>query len=179
MKTGKTASIGQKRRAARLAAVQALYAMELAGHSATQATGMILSRGQVETQEDETLETDRELFADLVQGTTTRRADLDAALEPCLSGKPLARLEILLRCILRAGAWELIARGDIDAALSIAEYVAVTDAFFSGREPQLVNAVLDQVARTARRDPGPLTGSGEPALPPRQKVAAVTGQDEG
>jgi len=171
VKPVKSPSLGQKRRAARLAAVQALYAMELGGHDAAHATAMALAGGRGEAAAPAAA--DRELCADLVRGTAARQADLDAALAPCLGGRSLARLEILLRCILRAATWELIARPDIDAPLSIAEYVAVADVFFTGREPQLVNAILDQVARTARRDPGLLTGAGEPALPPRETPASA------
>ena len=54
---------------------------------------------------------------------------------------------MLLRLILRAGAFELSERSDIDAPLSINEYVAVAEAFFGGTEPRFVNGVLDRLAR--------------------------------
>ena len=54
---------------------------------------------------------------------------------------------MLLRLILRAGAYEISNRLDIDAALSINEYVAVAEAFFGGTEPRFVNRVLDRLAQ--------------------------------
>ena len=63
---------------------------------------------------------------------------------------PLARLESVLRAILRAGCYELLARSDVPARVVINEYVEVAHAFFSGKEPGLANGVLDRLARTLR-----------------------------
>ena len=63
---------------------------------------------------------------------------------------PIERLEAILRAILRAGAYELLARIDVPARVVISEYLEVAHAFFSGKEPSLVNGVLDRLGRLLR-----------------------------
>ena len=79
------------------------------------------------------------------------------------------RLETILRAILRAGAYELLGRCDVPPRVVISEYLDVAHAFFAGKEPGMVNGVLDRLARVLRRSdfespPGPIVGGG---LPPR------------
>ena len=64
------------------------------------------------------------------------------------------RLDVILRCILRLGAFEMLNRVEVPAKVIIGEYVDLADAFFSGSEPGIVNGILDRVARGAR--PGEL-----------------------
>jgi N utilization substance protein B len=65
---------------------------------------------------------------------------------------PLLRLETILRAVLRAGTYELAHRRDVPPRVAISEYLAIAHAFFTGKEPGLVNGVLDRIARTLRRD---------------------------
>jgi len=141
-----------RRSAARLAAVQALYQMEMSGASAEVALDEQVrhatdpdagSAGQVEP--------DRQFLGALVRGVDARREEVDRMLGATLSSDwPLVRLEAVLRAILRAGVWELLSRPDIDAAVVITEYVRIAEAFFDGGEPKLVNGVLDRLAVTLR-----------------------------
>ena len=85
----------------------------------------------------------------MVQEKSNIEAVLDGSLD---SGTTTARLEPLLRAIMKAGIFELQARSDIPAKVVISEYVHLTDAFFDSREPGLVNAVLDRIARVLRED---------------------------
>jgi len=62
----------------------------------------------------------------------------------------LARVEAVLRAILRAGGYELMFRKDVPARVVITEYVDVTHSFYDQDEPGLVNAVLDTLAREVR-----------------------------
>jgi N utilization substance protein B len=55
-----------------------------------------------------------------------------------------------MRAILRAGAYELIARPDVPVATVITEYVDVAHAFFDKRETGFVNGLLDAIAKAAR-----------------------------
>ncbi|MEM9683048.1 MAG: transcription antitermination factor NusB [Pseudomonadota bacterium] len=139
-------SVGRQRRQARIAAVQALYQIELNDGSA----GAVVDEFATYRLhgEDGKARADTALFADLVNGCTTRQGEVDSLVADALDkDRKLERLEILMRAILRAGTYELLARDDIDDALTISEYVGVADAFFNEREPALVNAVLDRVAR--------------------------------
>ncbi len=142
-------SIGRLRRGARVAAVQALYQLEFGNESAESVIADFSGHrlGDAEPPSAPS-EIDMALFADIVRGATGDRPRLDGYLNDALDkDRRLDRLEVLMRVILRAGAYELYGRDDIDAALTINEYVAVADAFFNEREPALVNAVLDRVAR--------------------------------
>ncbi len=153
---------GGRRSAARLAAVQALYEIEFTGIPADGVLADFLARrwrvteahsAGGETAENEPLVApDLTFLEELVRGVAERKADLDSTIQAALApdGTPLERMEAVLRAILRLGAFELAARPDVDAATVIDEYVELAHAFFAGREPALVNGVLDRLARTLR-----------------------------
>ncbi len=140
------------RSAARLAAVQALYQMDLIGASAD-----VALRDQMQhvpdTDAGDVAQSafDPAMLGDIVRGVTARRGDIDEMLSAVLvEGWTLDRLEVVLRAILRAGIWELLVRTDIDAPVIINEYVNIAKDFFSGSEPKLVNGMLDRLASTLR-----------------------------
>jgi N utilization substance protein B len=148
----RTGSKGVRRRASRLAAVQALYQMEIGNKSGAVAIADFRDRrlsGLVEGEDVVTPENvDEELFIDIVEGVAAASERYDGLIEGALEKeRGVDRIEVLLRLILRAGAYELTDRPDIDAPLSINEYVAVSQAFFGGTEPNFVNGVLDRMAR--------------------------------
>ena len=145
-------SRGVRRRGARFAAVQAMYQMEIAGKSSAEAIEDFRLRrlnDTVDGGDGITPENvDEELFVSLVDGVSASIPALDAQIDQAISKeRSIENVEVLLRLILRAGAYEISNRLDIDAALSINEYVAVAEAFFGGREPRFVNGVLDRLAQ--------------------------------
>lgn len=149
MSKGKPNNNAARRSAARLAAVQALYSMEITGVSATKALD------EFRTRQDEPrgrmAEPDGDLVAFLVNGATAEGALMDEVIGKALSRDwTVDRLEAVLRAILRAGAFELKARPQTPARVAISEYVDVAHAFYAGPEPGLVNAVMDRVARVLR-----------------------------
>jgi N utilization substance protein B len=147
---------GSRRRRARLAAVQALYQIELTG-AAVPTTIVEFRRHRLQGELDGLRmdDIDPDFFAELVTGVGQHRAELDRAIVGVLTPDwPLERLDSVLRSIQRAGAFELSHRPDTPARVVISEYMAITDSFFSGREPALVNGVLDAIARSA--------GAGDP-----------------
>lgn len=141
-----------KRGAARLAAVQALYQMDVGG------TGLLETVAEYETirlgQEidGETYrEADAAWFRDIVSGVVRSQKEIDPLIHTSLTADwPLARLDTTLRAILRAGSYEVLNRRDVPTAVIVTEYVDVAKAFFGEEEPRLVNAVLDRVARRSR-----------------------------
>lgn len=151
-----------RRKAARLAAVQALYQIELAGAGAESVIGeFVAHRLGHEVDGDRFVAGDPQLFADIVRGVTFRRTEVDGVLGSALDPRyPLERVELLLRAIMRAGAYELFAHADLHPRIIISEYVDVAHAFFAGREPGMVNGVLDNVARALR--PGDLAQPDQP-----------------
>jgi N utilization substance protein B len=156
----KDPSAAGRRGLARLAAVQALYQIELTSADPGAVVAEFLAhRLGREIDGDQYADADRGFFADLVKGCVERRADVDAIVAASLpTDWPLARLESVLRAILRAGSYELLARSDVPARVVINEYVEIAHAFFSGKEPGMVNGVLDHVARRLRE--AELSGTG-------------------
>jgi N utilization substance protein B len=143
-----------RRSAARLAAVQALYQIDLAGAETETVIGeFVRHRFGAPLDDIAMVEPDGPLFGDIVRGATARLADVDGLIQGALDAQwSLARLEAPLRAALRAGTWELLGNPGIAARIVISEYVDVTRAFFGGKEPLVVNAVLDKLARALRGD---------------------------
>jgi N utilization substance protein B len=142
----KSPTIGGQRRAARVAAVQALYQMEINGGEPDDVVAEFVAYRLSDEARQAAIDLD--LFADIVRGAAAAKDRTDQLIGAALDkDRSIGRLEVIMRAILRAGAYELLERDDIDAALTISEYVAVADAFFNEREPALVNAVLDRLAR--------------------------------
>ena len=157
---------GGKRRAARLAAVQALYQLELGGGEANDVVGEfeVHRLGQV-TDELDAGPVDRAWFGELVRGVTANRAELDNLVAAVLTEDwTIERLDNILRAILRAGVFELSAHAGVPARVVVSEYVELADAFFTGKETGLVNGVLDQLARLLRPGEMGVTGDGR-AIP--------------
>jgi len=141
------------RSAARLAAVQALYQIEVTGRPATGVVKeFVAHRFGVEVDEGERLhEADEPFFSDLVKGTSERRAEVDALITPALTAEwPLERLNSILRALLRIAVYEFLSRIDVPAKVVINEYLDVAHAFFSGSEPGFANGVLNTLARRLR-----------------------------
>lgn len=141
-----------QRSAARLAAVQALYQMEVSG------------KGLAETlAEFESFWIGREIegarynsaeiafFRDVLGGVLADQGPIDRAIDRTLAdGWPLARVDSVMRAILRAGAYEVMKRKDVPARVAIKEYVDIAGAFFAHDEAGMINAVLDALARLWR-----------------------------
>lgn len=142
----------QARAAARLAAVQALYQLEMEGTPQAQLLDEFHQhRLGAEIEGDQYAQAEVAFFDDVVKGVTARRAEIDALLDGKLAeGWRLERLDRTMLQILRAGAWELLARADITTPTVISEYLDVAHAFFEPREAKFVNGVLDAVARAVR-----------------------------
>lgn len=151
---GEKAHGGRRRSVARLAAVQALYEMDMVGASADPVlSGFLRNRWNfaVDDASPPLAEPDDRLLEDLVRGVSERRQELDASIAPVLAKEwTIERLEVVLRAILRAGTYELLVRTDIPPRVVISEYVSVAHAFFAGKEAGLVNGVLDRLARSLR-----------------------------
>jgi transcription antitermination protein NusB len=142
----------QARSAARLAAVQALYQQEMEGTPMARLLDEFHRHRLGATIEDVAYaDAEVAFFDDVVRGVDARRDEIDARIAARLGkGWNLARLDRPMRAILRAGAYELIARADVPTASVISEYVDVADAFYDRRETGFVNGLLDAVAKDVR-----------------------------
>ncbi|MGH6744226.1 MULTISPECIES: transcription antitermination factor NusB [unclassified Novosphingobium] len=142
----------QARAAARLAAVQALYQFEMeATLLPTLLDEFHRHRLGAEIDEDQYAKAEVAFFDDVVKGVIARRDEIDELITGKLAeGWALPRLDKTMLQILRAGAYELMARPDVPTAAAISEYLDVAHAFFDAREAKFVNGVLDAVAKSVR-----------------------------
>ena len=140
------------RSAARLAAVQALYQMEVAGKGINEILAEFESHwigGEIEGEQYE--EADLGLFRDIVKGVLADQVAIDRETDATLQqGWPLRRVEAVMRAVLRAAGYELRGRADVPARVVITEYVDVAAAFLGADEVGMINAVLDKLARKIR-----------------------------
>jgi transcription antitermination protein NusB len=137
---------------ARLAAVQALYQMEVAGKGLHEIFAEFETHwiGR-EIEGDQYKPAEIGFFREILQGVLEDQVKLDREIDAALQGGwPLARIETVMRAILRAGAYELLRRKDVPAKVVIKEYVDVAGAFFGPTESGMINAVLDRLARQTR-----------------------------
>ena len=142
----------RSRSAARLAAVQALYQLEMEGTALPLLLDEFHRHRLGATIEDvEYVDAEVAFFDDIVKGVDARREEIDALISAKLaSGWTLERLDRPMRQILRAGTYELVARIDVPTASAISEYVDVAQAFYDKRESGFVNGLLDAVAKQVR-----------------------------
>jgi len=143
-----------RRGAARLAAVQALYQMDIAGSGINDIFAEFESHwlgGEVEGEKY--LPAEAAFFRDVVSGVVRDQIRLDPVIDEALErGWPLKRIDAILRAVLRAGSYELEHRLDVPGRVVVSEYVDVANAFVEREETGMVNAVLDQIARQFRSD---------------------------
>jgi transcription antitermination protein NusB len=141
-----------RRRAARLAAVQALYQMELTGLDAGSVNEEFVAwRFGSEPEITVFGPPDEAFFAALIDGVPKHQAEIDAAVAGVLSGSwRLSRVDSTLRAILRAAVFELIGRPDVPAKAVIDEYLDLAHAFATKEESAFVNAALDAIAKQKR-----------------------------
>jgi transcription antitermination protein NusB len=144
--------MSKARSAARLAAVQALYQLEMEKAPLAKLLHEFHEHRIGATIEDATYaEADIDLFNDIVKGVDARRDEIDALITAQLAkGWSLDRLDRLVRQVMRAGSYELLARRDIPVGSVINEYLDVTEAFYGSKEKSFINGVLHSVAKVAR-----------------------------
>lgn len=144
---------GQARSVARLAAVQALYQMEVSGVGAEAVVREFTDHRFDRDLEGQTLaQADEIYFADLVRGVVAEQSQIDQAVTKRLAENwRLERIDATLRAILRAGAYELLRRPEVPHEVVIDEYVEIAKSFFEGPEPGFVNGALDGITRDAGR----------------------------
>lgn len=147
------------RSAARLAAVQGLYQMDLAATNINDVirdlTASPLRQVTAEAAQDDAdpVEPDQTFLGELLRGVVRLQRQIDPMVDAQLAaGWRLARVDATLRAILRAGVFELMERAEVPARAVITEYIEIAHAFFDTDEPRVVNGVLDKLARKLRAD---------------------------
>lgn len=141
-----------QRGAARLAAVQALYQMDIAGSGVLEVVAEYEAHRLGQEVDGETyLKADASWFRSIVAGVVRDQTKIDPMIRGALQDDwSLSRMDSTVRAILRSGTFELIERKDVPIAVIVTEYVEIAQAFFTEDEPKLVNAVLDRIAKQVR-----------------------------
>ncbi len=151
----KNAEKRQMRSAARLAAVQALYQMEIGKESMPKVRAEFEThRFGMEIDGVQMREADVDLFREILDDVVARQAAIDQMTDRALVDRwPLGRIDSTLRALFRAACAELQDQNGAPPKVIISEYIDVAKAFWpEGKEPGLVNAVLDIIAREQRPD---------------------------
>jgi N utilization substance protein B len=140
-----------ERSAARLAALQALYQLEITGSAPDDVIEEFIEHRFVRAADQGRPKQDQEFFSDLVHGVLKHQVEIDRSIALALAeGWTLSRIDSILRALLRAASYELVARRDVPVKVVIDEYVELARDFFDGDEPGFVNAVLDRLAHRMR-----------------------------
>ena len=140
----------EERSAARLAALQALYQLEMTGSAPDEVIGEFIEH-RFGPESGPVAPPDQEFFADIVRGVLRHQVEIDRSIARSLAqGWTLSRIDSILRALLRAGTYELVARRDVPAKVVIDQYVELAGDFFDGDEPGFVNALLDRLAHRKR-----------------------------
>ncbi len=146
------AAMRRSRSVARLAAIQALYQMEVSGAGVeTVVREFADHRFGGDLEGERMADADEAFFAEIVRGVVAQQAGIDQAIVRRLAqGWRLDRLDATVRALLRAGGFELMHRADTPTEVAIDEYVELAKAFFEAKDTAFVNGVLDAVARDVR-----------------------------
>jgi transcription antitermination protein NusB len=138
-----------QRGAARLAAVQALYQMDVGRQSLEETLAQFSAiHREREIEGEQYLPADADFFRQIVTGVLKTQTTIDPSIDAALTDEwPVTRIDATLRAILRAGAFELLRRRDIPPKVVITEYVDVAKAFYADDATRMVNAVLDKIAK--------------------------------
>lgn len=160
---GQTPNRASSRSAARLAAVQALYQMDMTGIDLTDVIAEFEThRLGKEVEGCQYRDAEASFFRDLVEGVVREQLRIDPLIDKQLAaGWRLTRVDSILRAILRSGAYELLVRSDVPARVVISEYVDIAHAFFGEDEPKVVNGILDRLGHRARPHEFAPQGSGD------------------
>ena len=152
MSSHKASAKSRSRSAARLAAVQALYQMDMEKVGIARLLNEFHAHrlGQ-EIEDAQYADADADFFDDVVSGVDARREEIDALIDGKLGEQwKMGRLDKTMLQILRCGTYELIARPDVPTAAVIDEYLDVAHAFFDKKDAKFVNGLLDAVAKEKR-----------------------------
>ena len=146
-----TASRSAPRHRSREAALQALYAADLAGEADLAGAEASLDA----LAEHFELPAGARAFAkQLVLGVAQHRDDIDRRITAVAQRWRLDRMAAVDRNVLRLAAYEIVFAG-VPREVAIDEAVELARRFSDDASPRFVNGVLDALARAADEEPAP------------------------
>lgn len=151
----------RKKSGARLACVQAVYMTNFSSLSVDEVIEDFLKSdiARYAIEEDfikgeelvELSEMDKPYFEKLVRGIFLKKEDLEKSLRVYLKdGSAYDYMNATMQALLLSAVYELSYSVDVDAKIIIQEYVDLAYAFFTKNEPKMINALLDQIAKSVR-----------------------------
>lgn len=90
---------------------------------------------------------DRTFIEDLVHGVDTKKAEIDALLQPVAPEWPIDQIARMDRAVLRIGAYELLFGASIPPKVVINEAVELAKSFGGDNSSKFINGVLGTVLR--------------------------------
>jgi len=141
------------RRRAREFALQALYLADINQSDAVDALRDLWA-GQIDEEEltQRPAEKDEITFAEqLVAGARDQHNAVDTMIEKASRNWRLSRMPVVDRNILRIATYELLARDDVPASVSINEAVELAKKFGDKDSRAFVNGILDRIAAETGR----------------------------
>ncbi|MDB5370032.1 MAG: transcription antitermination factor NusB [Roseomonas sp.] len=146
---------GRPRTGARVAAIQALFQSDQNNESAEPVIDQFvrhrLGPDGGGFEDGRVPQADVPLFTHIVRGVAKQADMLDEVIGGHLAREwTVARLDPVLRALLRAAAFEFSSGAEPPARVVINEYMDIAHGFFGGEEPRFANGVLDALARHLR-----------------------------
>ena len=144
---------------ARLAAVQATYMIEYGQLPVDEVikdfvngeVGRYVIEEDAQTQREEMVEVnelDKPYFSEIVKNVQQNKDAMEKTICSYLAeGYSFERMDGTMRALLLCATYELTHNHDVDAAVLVKEYVDLAYAFFAKKEPKMVNALLDKIAK--------------------------------
>ncbi len=144
----------RSRHQARELAITALYQLDLMGMEVSTVIEEIAGRSGEDADSLYPLASEGRaealaFFEILVRGAWTERERIDDRIRTHLKNWTLERLGRIERALLRLGSYELLFLDDIPKGVTISEMVEFSKCFCDERSKDLINGVLDAVARGA------------------------------
>jgi transcription antitermination protein NusB len=135
------------RRAARIIAVEMLFAITFTKYSVPQTIDMFESLA-----DEETLRPQISKFTiDLVTQTVDNLETIDETLKRIIKNWKPERLSIIDRTLLRLGAAEVTFFVDIPPKVTINEYIEIAKDYSENDAPGFINGILDRLARNCSK----------------------------
>ena len=139
--------------AARLLGVQILFEMEINGKNTKTIVKRLTEDYLKEiSQLNKNEISDKDYLIKILNGVSLNQNKIDNDIKENLNNWSLSRIDSVSRAILRSACFEIHECDDVPPRVIINEYVNISKSFFSEKEPNFINGILDTIAKIYRKD---------------------------
>jgi len=137
----------------RLVIVQSLYQMEMSGTDINVLLKDYPNRVIFDDKHDKIIKKiNFDQYENILVGVIDHQVKIDQKIEGLLEKSwSISRIDMTLRAILRASIYELLFMPEIPFKVVINEYLDIARSFFDDKEPEFLNAVLDNVVKSLHK----------------------------